>query len=157
MDVQPDPREILEGLALGDRRRRVGRPEAELGAGAARLDGRVPAGADARRDAHRDRLYAPGAAGRCGHARRLAEGVDDDEPCAGSHGGVDLVLALGVAVQDEAVGRHAGPQRSCELGGRRDVASQPFLGQHPQHPGRRAGLEREGREAARRRARRAPA
>ena len=118
----------------------LGRREAELGAGVRRRDLRVPAGEDARRHAHRDRLAPAVPLGRGGDARALVERVEHDEAAAGGDGRVDVGVGLAVAVHDDAGRIDARAQRRRELPGARDVGSETALAEQPQHADRAAGL-----------------
>ena len=61
----------------------------------------------------------------------LVECVEDDQ-CAGSGGGAELLVGLVVAVEDDPVAGHACAQRELQLAACRDVGTEPFGGEEPQ-------------------------
>ncbi len=79
-----------------------------------------------RLDPGRDSHEQPRRSG-CARPLELVGPVEDDE--RGGAGG-ELVVALVVAVQDEALVGDPGRARERELAERRDVRAEPFLREH---------------------------
>ena len=69
--------------------------------------------------------------------------VDDDRADPGLDGHQHLGVGLGVAVQDDVAGVHAGGQGQHELATAGDVDDEPLVGREPVH---RLGRERLGGE-----------
>ena len=76
----------------------------------------------------------------------LVERVDDGAPDRGRSGHAQLVRALVVAVEHEALGRKAGGQGDVELPAGRDIETQPFLVDEPGHRPAQERLRRVDRE-----------
>ena len=158
-DVGVEADELDRGGPLGplDRRRggTAGQAEAELRVVLAGLDVLVGVGVDAGRDAqqHPRRGEPLGVQGV--EAVELVEGVDDDAPDAGAHGGAELVEALVVAVEDEVArrARRRPARRGARRPWRRRAAGPP---RGPAGPWPRRGRPCWRRPRCRRRTRRRP-
>ena len=159
--VQAAPVElrVLAGLEAGARC--LGRRQAELRALVGGRDLLVPAGEDARRDAHGDGLAPAIACRHGGHASALVQAVQHQQSAARRERGIDVGVGLAVAVDDDAGRVDAGTQGRGELSRTGDVGTQPAAAQQPQHAHGAARLAGErdvrvGMLARRRRGRRPP-
>jgi hypothetical protein len=127
VDVQPlhaQPRAVLDAP---DQLRRGGRREPELRPGVTGEHVRVGVGGDARDHPHENVVLAPGRL----EPVDVVGVVDDDEADAVLGGHRDLVVALGVAVEDEQRRVGARRQRGDDLAAAGDVEPQPLLDHHP--------------------------
>ena len=103
------------------------RRQAELRPLVRRPDRRMRVGLDPRSDPDED---APNAG--LGGALHLVERIDDHEGGLGPGCRGQLFVALVVAVHDEPLSGHAGPQRELELAEGRDVGAHALVREQPQ-------------------------
>ena len=120
--------QLERGHRLGGRAR--GHGEAELGVLLAGADELVGVRLDARGDPHEHRgprRRRRRVSSRPPEPGDLVEGVDDDAARPRLERGGQLVVGLVVAVQDQALGGHAGRQRDVQLAAGRDVEAHALL------------------------------
>jgi hypothetical protein len=132
--VQAVAAQHAASIDAGNRPSGVIRHEPELGARVTGGDGRVGGGDDAGDHPDQARLDVPGWDDAL-QSVDVVEVVDDDQPDSASHGELEFLVGLGVAVQHQPGGIGACGQCGDDLAAARDVEVQTFVDHQPLNGG----------------------